>query len=376
VVQHAPQSYVVNTDPVQIMNNFVSPKVWKGSVFVLLFLQLRAFSACNIRSTDVETLDETTALNQVDTIQVKETNGQFVGDFGSIDVTLDPFRLYIADLEMHRVAVVHGETGQIVNIFGEAGQGPGEFEQPSRVIRMDSLLFVEDRRSIISVFDQDGEFLYRNRLPEGVWAAGRWSLTHHEGALYLGIGTVDPRSEGLIRSPDEPVGGKLVPRGNSIKLTHTFGEPPSLYQEEEYAPQTITIDVNDVDKKQYAISGYNYSKEIKVHNIEKDNIPVVDTMSLSHPKFKQPNRPMPMELSRPEREDRFLEASTVVQTFLFGNGTLIHVFENFGEGYFEEDRAYEKRHQYATLGHIDSETRKYLELPGLCPENCVTDPAG
>ena len=67
-----------------------------------------SFSACAYES-DVQEL----TLVQSSSIHIEEDDSLFIGDFSSIDVWADPFRMYIPDENVHRIAVV-SSTGQLI----------------------------------------------------------------------------------------------------------------------------------------------------------------------------------------------------------------------------------------------------------------------
>ena len=335
------------------------------SVFRLLFFLLLGLFliSCENSEPEVVSLGKTTELEQVGTIEIQETDERFIGAFETIDVTLDPFHLYVADTQMQRVAVVDGESGEILHTMGEPGEGPGEFQHLTRAVHMDGHIYAEHAENI-SVFEPDGTFLYQDRLPEGMQTSGRWTLTEQDGTLYRGVRDFDFQAEGLIRSPgDKPVAALEV-RNESVEVKRTFGKFPALYQEEEFIGQTSKVGANAVEGSAYLVKGYLLTPEVQVYDLEGEDFPLAEVVEPDHPRFERPTEPMPIDLPHDEVQQHQLDNSGTLQVFLLSDGTVAHVFDNLAEGYFERDRDIEERHHYATLCRIDSGEQKHLELPG------------
>lgn len=328
-------------------------------LFAILISVLFTISACAGKSdsaSEVRTLSASKQLVPVDTIAIQETDESFIGAFESIGVTTDPLRLYIADRKLHRVAVVDGASGEIVQIIGERGQGPGEFDTPERAIRVGDRIIVEDAQAQLSFFTDKGRFLERHRLPEGVWRGGRWSLNAHEGALYMAIHEADPRANGLKATPDQSVLARL---NEDASITERFGTYPTLYQEGEYVWQFTTLDIN----QEHAAVGYYLSPDIQLYDMTSTGYPLVKTISIEHPRFMRPDAEFPMSMPRDELQEHAINTSFVWQTFVLESGVAVQVFNNRTEAFYD-DLSEEERTHYATLAHIDSGEQENLELPG------------
>lgn len=137
---------------------------------VLLFLCISK-SGCGHEADEYEP-----SFVQVTSIHIVEYDSLVIGDFNSIDVSTDPFRMYIPDKNVHRIAVVDS-AGSILRVFGNEGQGPGELYRPMAVEQISDRLFVKESNRF-SVFDTTGRFLHIRLLPEGIYPEDRWSLTH------------------------------------------------------------------------------------------------------------------------------------------------------------------------------------------------------
>jgi len=73
----------------------------------------------------------------------------------------DGKRLFVADSKAHQIVIFDKESGEILDRFGERGEGDGQFSFPtSLTFGPDGLLYVVDQlNSRIQVFDGDGQFV-------------------------------------------------------------------------------------------------------------------------------------------------------------------------------------------------------------------------
>lgn len=77
----------------------------------------------------------------------------------------DDGNLYVVDSAAHRISVFDAQGNWVRNI-GREGQGPGEFQYPSRAEIVDGMLHVPDsRRRATHVFQLDGEFVGLEHWP-------------------------------------------------------------------------------------------------------------------------------------------------------------------------------------------------------------------
>jgi hypothetical protein len=84
--------------------------------------------------------------------------------FGVRDVAVDPQgNIYVADMKNYRVQKFDKDGKYLLSI-GRQGQGPGEFELPTKV-RIDektSDVYVLDRSMLVRIFNQEGGYLNRD----------------------------------------------------------------------------------------------------------------------------------------------------------------------------------------------------------------------
>ena len=79
----------------------------------------------------------------VDTIHLQEPDTLFLGEFRSVAVTLNPFRLYVPDRRLRRV-IVYDKTGQPVQVIGYPGfEEPGALLGPLYVSILDNRIYVQ-----------------------------------------------------------------------------------------------------------------------------------------------------------------------------------------------------------------------------------------
>ncbi|MFQ5526601.1 MAG: 6-bladed beta-propeller [Thermoanaerobaculia bacterium] len=76
-------------------------------------------------------------------------------------VSPDSKRLFVADSKAHRIVIFDLESGEIVDSFGERGEGEGQFSFPTSLTfdASGSLFVVDQINARVQVFDGDGEFL-------------------------------------------------------------------------------------------------------------------------------------------------------------------------------------------------------------------------
>ncbi len=98
-------------------------------------------------------------------------------------------RVFIVDRE-HSTILAYGADGTFVRKIGTKGQGPGELMMPTWLWLAGDRLYVEDdQNATLSVFDLQGTFQKRSRLPAGDhfqkcaqgWCYGNWDSTSKNG---------------------------------------------------------------------------------------------------------------------------------------------------------------------------------------------------
>jgi len=104
---------------------------------------------------------------QREQILIFDRNDRFVRALGStdqfrpVDVAVLRDRLYVSDIEHHKVQVLDERTGQLLFEFGSNGSGPGELFQPTNLaIGPDESIYVTDTGNFrVQVFSPEGKFI-------------------------------------------------------------------------------------------------------------------------------------------------------------------------------------------------------------------------
>ena len=335
------------------------PKTLNICLFTsILFLFL---SACGASDPDVVPLNKTSAIQLIDSVEIHETDDRFIGHVAGVDVKLNPFRLYIADGEMGRVAVV-SRDGEIKKLIGRPGKGPGELQSPSDVLVGEDYTIVrQGQRAGFEVFDRSGAYKETYHLPAGNWTEGMYSSMHAiDNGYLLPVTSVDPREHGVQASAEQAT---IAAVNRNFQIVETFGTFPTLYQEGEYAARQRTADV--AGDSTLAV-GYRLVPDIQLYDIGPKEVKQRKTLSLSHPKFQVPKEEIPMEIAREEDElyERLAEVSGVEHTALFEEGIFVHAFANQTKAFYESKFDEEEQTHYAIFGKVDANTRLHLKLPG------------
>ncbi len=100
-------------------------------------------------------------------IRLDAKTGTPIGEFGFEDLerptglAVDPFsgRVFVADTEEHNIKVFD-EKGKLVQIIGQVGEKPGEFNTPTDLAFIGDKLYVTDTfNARVQVFDKQGKFV-------------------------------------------------------------------------------------------------------------------------------------------------------------------------------------------------------------------------
>jgi DNA-binding beta-propeller fold protein YncE len=96
-----------------------------------------------------------------------DRKGYLVGEFGH-DILERPTgiardarhgRVFVADTRAHDIKVFD-DDGKLINVFGQRGEGNGEFNSPTHLAFVSGKLYVTDTlNSRIQIFDTDGNFI-------------------------------------------------------------------------------------------------------------------------------------------------------------------------------------------------------------------------
>lgn len=334
------------------------------SALVLLVLIATIASGCTDSASEGENsrgatntavgLSESDVLKRVGAVNIQENDSLFIGDFWNVAVTNDPFRIYVVDRQLHRVAVIN-RAGDILRVIGEQGQGPGEMDSPQAVVVDSDRIYVEAGHNI-HVFDTSGVFVETHVMPSGVLPDGQWSLSEHENRFFVAATDVDPRSSGLQASSRDKTVAEL---DTSFRLQHMFGTFPELYREEEYVWRFRTLDVSE--DGMMAV-GYYLDPDVQLYDMSQSPPRWEGVVSLDHPEYKPVREPIPITTSRRELQRRSPNISFVWHTYLLRDTVVVQTFNNRTEDYFA-DRAEEEISFHAMIG-FPSEQLEALDLPG------------
>jgi len=335
-------------------------------LFVLLVVGLVSASGCDTPGSstpEAVPLNETAALEQVDTLEIQETDERFIGTLTDLDVRLDPFRLYIADRETHRVALVSAE-GKIEKFIGIPGQGPGELQNPVHVLATEDRIVVNQARSRgFSVFNISGLHVDTHRLPEEYSYGGFYDFySDGKGGYLLPLTGIDPQDTRTLQaSPEEATIARL---NGEFKVVETFGSFPPLYQEGDYIARQRTLDVTS---DSLAAVSYSLVPDVQVYDLNQPDIPKVKLVPFAPPNFEKPDEEIPWSLAResPDAARKALsQVSTVRNTYLLDDGTIVQNYANQTLAYYQNRFDKSEETHYAVLGRLDSDQRIALKLPG------------
>ena len=324
--------------------------------FLLSFL----LSACAGGDGEVVSHDKTTAFRLIDSLEIRETDEQFIGELADAEVELDPLRIYVADRKMRRVAVITAD-GSIDQFIGEAGKGPGELGRPAFLsVDEDRLIVAQQRWRGFSVFDTSGTYIDNHRLPEGHWVGG-YDLFRTSDGYVMPVSSFNPQEEGSLKIPsDENTFATLTP---SFEIEETFGTFPSLYHEGEYYSQERTMDVRT---DSLAAVGYRLVPNVRLYDLTTPGNPHLQTLAFNHPDFRPPEEETPLDIAMDDQlYERLSNYVIVKETMLLQEGVVMQVFANHTKGYYKQTEFEPSEQEYfATLGTVDSDERLHLSLPG------------
>jgi len=230
-------------------------------------------------------------------------------------------------------------------------------QDPQRAVHAGDRVVVEDAQGQLSVFSADGAFLRRDRLPKGVWRGGMWSLAEYEKDLYMAIQDTDSRAGGLRATPNQSVVAEL---DSSFGIAQKFGTYPELYQNGEFVWRFTTLDIS---RDGLAAVGCYLVPDVQVYDVSQPERPRIKTIELDHPRFTEPEGPLPMGMPRSELQEHATDLSFVWQTYILSDRTVVQVFNNRTKAFYD-NQAEEEHHHYAVLGTVGSDKQLALELPG------------
>lgn len=300
-------------------------------------------------------ISEDVRLKKVDTIRVQEGDSLFIGDFWNACVTTDPFRMYVADDEMHRVAVV-GPEGTVRRLIGRRGEGPGEMYSPKTCAVMRDRLIVQERSKYV-VFDTSGAYRATHRLPEGLSRGGLWALATHGDHIYTGITSVDLRANGLQAGPDEPAVARFDSTFRNPTLFGAFAPP---YTDDAYVWRFRFLDVSPSGTLALA---YYLSPEVRLYDVTQPDLPQVGTVQVEHPNYRPVSESIPIQTPRSELMERASNLSFMWHTYVVNDSTLVQTFQNRTMAYYDQ-QSEDEMSFYAVIADVSGEPTGTVQLDG------------
>ena len=333
------------------------------NIYLLTCVLFFSLSGCGDSDSEVISFGKTSTIQLADSLEIQETDDRFIGELVDADVAIDPLRIYVADRKMQRVAVINS-NGSIEQFIGGPGKGPGELGRPV-FLSVDGarLVVAQQRWRGFTVFDTSGAYIDNHRLPDGYWVGG-YDLFHFGDGYILPITKFNPQKEGTLKLPsDQETVAKLDSKFDVKEMI--FGSYPDLYQEGEYISQRRTMDIS-VDS--LAAVGYQLVPTVRLYNLNKEEYPMVQKVSLGHPEFHRPKEETPLGIAMDDQSElyeRMSSYSLVKGTFLLRDSIVVQHFANHSKGYHARTEFNPSEQEYyATLGVIGSTERLHLTLPG------------
>jgi len=194
-------------------------------------------------------------------VLVFDSKDRFVRALGSpdqfqpVDVAIANNRLYVTDIENHKVHVLDKVTGETLFTFGEPGTGYGQMAHPTNLVfGPDGTLYVTDTNNFrVQQFTPEGEFLRQIGSAGtgfGNFARPKGVAIDEKGVLYV----VDAAFQNVQMFNDE---GQLL----------MFFGSPGEGRGDLYMPTAIEIDYDNVDYfRKYAAPDFEIEYLVVVAN--------------------------------------------------------------------------------------------------------------
>ncbi|MDQ7041412.1 MAG: hypothetical protein Q9M35_10785 [Rhodothermus sp.] len=300
----------------------------------------------------------------VDTIRLAEPDTLFLGEFLTVTVTLNPFRLYVPDRRLHRV-VVYDSLGRPLQVIGRPGfDEPGTLRRPFYVLVHGDRLYIDEAQGRFALFRRDGRFIRWLYLPEGYGATGRGAL-YTLDASHLIVGSVayaepcaswfEPACEGtrVFSVVDTSLG----------RVTGRFGVYPALYQEKVVPGRWAMLDV--LPREQRAAAVYELSPEVHFYRVYREGGELLGRVPLFHAQWRPLTEAIAPTLSREAMQAMALQVSHVRGVYFVGDTLVLAHFQNLRPEYFVgagiDPMAVEA---YGVLVSLSGMWQQALRLPG------------
>jgi DNA-binding beta-propeller fold protein YncE len=166
--------------------------------------------------------------------------------FQPVDVAIAGDRLYVSDVEHHKVDVLDKRTGETLLTIGEPGSEPGQLFHPTNLaIGPDDTLYVSETSNFrISHFTLEGEFIRtigNIGTQPGQFARPKGIALDREGRIYV---------------VDAAFGNVQLLDADGTPLTF-FGEPGAGGPGGIYLPTAVKVDYDNVEYfRKYAAPGF------------------------------------------------------------------------------------------------------------------------
>ncbi len=302
----------------------------------------------------------------VDTIQLQEPDTLFLGEFRSIAITLQPFRLYVPDRRLGRV-VVYDSLGRPLQAIGRPGfDEPGAMRPPVRVLVHNGMLYIEENPfNRITRFTAAGEFLDRLFFPEGYYA--------HFGIRALDAGRLVVVSAWV----EEPCWSAFQPacaetRVVSVmdtslsRVLYRFGQYPRMYLEGNYVGRSAMVDVHT--QRKVAAVVYGMDSELQFYALGDTSARLRGRVALRHPAWRDPPQEMPADLlvnDRARFNELLLRTSTMEGVYFAGDTLVLAYFYNRKPSFFERPGyADADIASYGVVAGLSGVWQQALQLPG------------
>ncbi len=288
----------------------------------------------------------------VDTIQLQEPDTLFLGEFRSVEVALQPFRLYVPDFRLRRV-VVYDSLGRPVQVIGRPGfEEPGALRRPVRVLLQGSVLYVEEG-GYPSRFRVDGRFLDRPRFPDGYLPQSGWRRLDGSRLVVPSIALAEPCSDWFKPACAETRSLSVMDTSLS-RVLYRFGQYPRMYLEGNYVGRSAMVDVHT--QRKVAAVVYGMASELQFYALGDTSARLRGRVALRHPAWRDPPQEMPADLlvnDRARFNELLLQSSTMEGVYFAGDTLVLAYFYNRKPSFFERP------------GYADADIAPYGVVAGL-----------
>jgi len=300
----------------------------------------------------------------IDTIHLQEPDTLFLGEFRSVAVTLNPFRLYVPDRRLRRV-IAYDKTGQPVQVIGHPGfEEPGALLGPLYVSILDNRIYVQEIYNRIVVFDKQGNFLFHKRMPDHYYPEFPIRFLNDQ-VIIASTNLQEPCTDPLLK-PCQETRTISVLDTSFKQVKDRFGVYPQVYFEHNLAVRAPRIDVNSSG---IVGVGYSLAPEIQFYALsDLGNIFLLKSVSIQHPSWHSPKNDISAKLAlnnRKKWETLMLRTSQLFEVFFVADTLLLAYFVNKRPDYYRT-RGWDdtKIEPLGVLVSVSGRWQQALALPG------------